>query len=407
MDLNVAFEFIQHHEIIGSPLNYENIRNKIYHDFSHSWPLKALTLLLIGYRDDIPAFIDWGKEILQNHPLNPDSKEEYHQILLSLNNHKVDPKIVKCFAPKSVAMVKFLNKHKLFSFLIEEYVELFLKDKVRLTEELNINGIFPQKVKACAYFHTEESFDLKLGNTSLDNLFHTFKLNNLEYILDFIPTLCMYNEEEKEQLSQYTNSETKDYLYPPIAKNIRGLILPVNLSFQDGRIYICSEVINNQKIASSIQIDISQPIESMLTLSLDPLLLFKILNEKENFTDAEQISKIIFTSKNKPLSKIIIDYYNNKYKENPRISIDGAAIYSSFLTSKESCIVANELIKFNLLIQEHSLNEDKAKFIIFYERMYQDIPPIIKQIIDLKKWGKKIIDPVLNKMNQKVNKILD
>jgi len=29
MELNVAFEFIQHHEIIGSPLNYENIRNNL------------------------------------------------------------------------------------------------------------------------------------------------------------------------------------------------------------------------------------------------------------------------------------------------------------------------------------------------------------------------------------------
>lgn len=399
--MNKVLNFLDNTEFLNHT-NYEQKLGQIFVEFcGEQWVERFCVLYLMYYKFDqkYPVFLEQAKEtVLSNRP-DIKSKEAIPEIIKLLDQvgcmYNKHPMIVRYLIPSNVISLLALKQHKGFPEIFDDYLNYMMEDKEKFVNQLIEYNILGAKCSAVLNYQDVNTFEININNTEKNSIFYSFRLNELDYHKDFLENLAVRTKIEKEHLIQYQNSENKQPLYPPNEINFNNLTLPVVLKFGKGMVWISLDMVETHKNQIPLDFDIAEVIEGAVLL--DPLNIFKIINKKEKFKDMADIIKIIGSKKNKPLSTILKEYYENKYIDKREFKVDGYQIYKSFIQSEDSKIAKCELSRFNELIHVNNLNADKAKFILFYERMSESVPSITKPLI--------LVSEQLDKLRDKLNSL--
>lgn len=391
------YNFVQNIEILNHS-NYEKIIGRIFTEFKGEWLDKVIVSYLIyeKFNKEYEDFIELTKETLKANRPFPDYyfQKDFIQIIEELipffDN---EPKLFQFIIPLHPYSLTCLYKAKGTSHIFDHYKEELIKDTESYTNALIEYKLIPENLFGVLYYEDESSFQLKVNSEFYNGVFYRFDLDKLDYRCDFIPELVFYTKEELSHQLEYNLSNNKENMHPPIPKEITKKMIPVSIHLGGGFVwYKLSLKGNNRDISLPLNIDFAEIIEGVVTL--DPLSLFKVLNAKEEFKDAEEIAQRLKTKKNHSLCEILDEYYNEKYQNIEGMKIKGSEIYKSFINSDDFIISENELDRFNHLIQSYNISPDKVNFIIFYERLSNKIPTITKPILGIQKLLGKLKDKI-------------
>lgn len=378
------YNFVQNIEILNHS-NYEKIIGRIFTEFKGFWLDKVIVSYLIyeKFNKEYEDFIELTKETLKANRPFPDYyfQKDFIAIIEALIPlFSTDPKLFQFIIPLHPYSLTCLYKAKSASHIFDYYKEELIKEPESYTNALIEYKLLPENLFGVLYYENDTDFQLKVNSEFYNSVFYRFDLNKIEYRCDFIPELVFYT---KEELSHHL-TENKGNIHPPIIKEINKKMIPVNINLGGGVVwYKLNLKGNNRDISLPLNIDFAEIIEGVVTL--DPLSLFKVLNAKEEFKDAEEIVSRLKNKKNHSLCEILDAYYNEKYENIEGMKIKGSEIYKSFINSDDFIISENELDRFNHLIQSYNISPDKVNFIIFYERLKNKIPTITKPILGVQK----------------------
>lgn len=394
LNQNKVSNFVNNIEFLSHE-NYQQVLGQIITEFkSDEWLGRAIVCFLIYEKFDCQydVFIETTKDTLNSHRTFPNlaSHDTFIEIIYNtLPYYDINPKLFEYIVPIHPYSLICLYKAKGTSHIFDDYLKKLQDRPEYLTDELFKNNLFPKKLYGVIHFTDEENFSLTLNSSFYNSIFYRFQFNTLDYRQDFLPKKAFFSRELLNQELNYELSVDKEYLHIPKLESIKGKMLPVIVNLSGGLVWYSLNLRNKHELDIPLDIDLAEVLEG--AISLDPLTLFKMINIKESFKDADKISEIIQTKKNRTLREIFTEYYNEKYLEKGEVKINGTEIYKSFINSDDFIISKAEISLFNQLIQEQNLEPDKVKFLLFYNRMLDQVPTIAKPVVKLKKVINKIL----------------
>ena len=379
-------EFISHND-------YEKTLAQIFTEFKgDEWLSRVIVSYLLYEKFDkqYEVFIESTKDTLSyNRPFPNIKYENFTEIIENAKfYYEENPNLFKYIVPVHPFSLICLYKAQGVTHILEDYLQLLSDRPDYLTDELLKFNLFPEKLYGVITLKDNDNFSLNLNSEYYNSIFYKFKFNELDFRKDFIPKTALYSREVLNQEINYEFSTDKTYLHKPQEINLEGKMLPVVVKIKAGIVWFSLDIKEKHKVEIPIDVDIMEVIEGVVTM--EALAFFKVVNLKESFVDAESISILIKNKKNKELKDIFSDYYNEKYDKYEEVKINGTEIYKSFINSDDFVIEKGEVQKFNRLIQEYNISADKAKFLLFYSRLKNEVPMIAKPIIEIKKLIKSI-----------------
>lgn len=392
INIDKITKFINNIEYV-THMDYEKVFAQIYENFKgDEWLSRTIVSFLLyeKFDEDYDIFIETAKDSLKhNRPFPTIEENLFIEIIENVIDYfYTNPKLFEYIVPIHPYSLICLYKAKGTSEIFNDYLDKLKERDNGLYADLLQYNLIPEKVFGVITFENEEDFSLILNDENYNAIYYRFQFDQLDYQKDFLPKMAFYSQALLKQEINYASSLNKSYLHKPIDSSIKGKILPVMMKIRNEEIWFSLHVREKHNLELPVDFDLKEALEGVLTL--EPLAVFKMINLKDSFVDAESIAQLIQTKKNRSLKLIFNDYYQDKYKDQPEIKINGCEIYQSFIDSDDFIIQKNELIDFTQMIPEMNISPDKAKYILFYKRMKKEVPMLTKPIINIKKLVKKI-----------------
>ena len=392
INYNKISNFVNNIEFL-SHSNYESILGKIFSEFKgDEWLSRVIVSFMLyeKFNKEYEVFIEATKDSLNAHRPFP---EISHNELIDIIDQVIpyfdsNPKLFEYIVPIHPYSLISLYKAKGTTHIFDYYLEQLKERPEYLTEELLKYNLYPEQLYGVINFTDEDSFNLTLNSSFYNSVFYRFGFEKLDRRQDFLPKMAFYSNERLKQEMNYNLSDDKDFLYDPKLKSIKGKMLPVVVSIKNGMVWYSLHLREKHNLDIPVDIDLKEALEGAVLL--DALSIFKMINLKESFKDAESIALLIKNKKNKTLLEIFKDYYEEKYEDQNEVSINGSEIYKSFINSDDFVIEKEEVEEFNRLISEYNIEPDKVNFLLFYKRLKDEVPIIVKPVVSIKKLINKI-----------------